>query len=124
MTVGTSRFWIAALAVLFALAVKALLVSSWVAAEVEDAVVDALSAEGLAEVDFVEVDGVPGIGGDGIDVVLRGPEADRDAAIAAVRAREEIADVVYRPIDGDASAAVDSSDRDAVGIGETKGRQS
>ncbi len=123
MFAGTKRMWLIALAVVSVVALKALLVTSWVASEVEDAAVEALAAQRLSDVEFVEVDGIAGLGADGLDVVLAGPAADRAAAIAAVGGTGKVAGVTYRSIDGATSTDLDD-DEDAISVEDAKGRRS
>jgi outer membrane protein OmpA-like peptidoglycan-associated protein len=99
-----SYWWVLAVALL-AIVLKALLLTPWVAGKAEDAAVTALAAEGLGDVGWVGVDGVDGLGGDGLNVILEGPAGDEAAAVAAVEAREEVDQVIYRPL-----AAADSGD--------------
>lgn len=102
------RWWWIPVAALLAIALKALLLTPWVAGKAEDAAIAALDADGLSAADFVEVDGVSGLGGDGLNVVVEGPAGDQVAAVAALEARDEINNVIYRPIgDGAASPAED-----------------
>ena len=95
MAAGRTWWWIPLVAVV-GISLKALLLTPWVAGAAEDAAVAALRAEGLGSVRFVEVDGVHGLGGEGLDVVLEGPAVDEAAAIAAVEATEEVRRVTYR----------------------------
>lgn len=94
------NWWWIPLVALLALFLKAALLTPWVAAKVEDAAVDALRAEGLDRVAFVSIDGADGIGGDGLNVVLEGPAADRSLAISVVQATDEVDRVSYRSSDG------------------------
>ncbi len=100
------RWWWIPLIALVGIFLKALLLVPWVTGKAETAAIDALQANNLGAVEFVEVDGVDGLGGEGLNVVLEGPAADEAAAVAAVAAREEVDKVVYRPID-DGAAAVE-----------------
>ena len=94
-----SNWWWIPLVAVFALFLKAALLTPWVAARVEDAAVEALRSEGLDRVAFVSIDGVDGLGGDGMNVVLEGPAVDRSLAISVVQATDEIDRVSYRSSD-------------------------
>ncbi|MGH1491115.1 MAG: OmpA family protein [Acidimicrobiales bacterium] len=100
------RWWWIPLVALIGIFLKALLLTPWVSGKAETASIDALQANNIAAVDFVEVDGVSGLGGDGLNVVLEGPAADEAAAVAAVEARDEVNNVIYRPTDDGAAAVV------------------
>jgi hypothetical protein len=93
------NWWWIPLVAVFALFLKAALLTPWVAARVEDAAVEALRSEGLDRVAFVSIDGVDGLGGDGMNVVLEGPAVDRSLAISVVQATDEIDRVSYRSSD-------------------------
>lgn len=93
------NWWWIPLVALIALFLKAALLTPWVASKVEDAAVEALRVEGLDRVSFVAIDGADGLGGDGLNVVLEGPAADRSLAISVVQATEEIDRVSYRSSD-------------------------
>lgn len=91
-------WWIPLVAVL-AVFLKAAMLTPWVAGKVEDSAVDALRNEGLKRVTFVSVEGVDGLGGDGVNVLLEGPASDRSLAISVVQATEEVDRVTYRSSD-------------------------
>lgn len=94
------RWWWIVPAALAAILLKGLLLTAWVAGQVEDA---ALRALGSADLEAVEFVGVDGVGLDGLSVVLEGPAADEGAAIAAVEAEDTIATVIYRVFQGGAT---------------------
>lgn len=106
------RWWWVPLVVLLGLTLKAFMVASWVSGTVETAAVDTLGAEGLDGVNFVEVSGVDDLGADGLNVVVEGPAGDESATVAALEARDEINEVVYRPLAGGAIAGATDSDTD------------
>lgn len=100
------RWWWIPLIALIGIFLKGLLLVPWVTGKAETAAIGALEANNLGAVDFVEVNGVDGLGGEGLNVVLEGPAADETAAVAAVAAREEVNKVTYRPTD-DGAAVVE-----------------
>lgn len=106
------RWWWVPIAVLLGLILKAFLVTGWVTGKVETAAIDTLGAEGLDGVSFVEVSGVDDLGADGLNVVVEGPAADEAATVAALEARDEINQVVYRPLAGGALAGGANDDAD------------
>ena len=67
---------------------------------VADAAETALNAEGLDQVRFVSVEGIDGLGQDGVTVLLEGPASDRSLAISVVQATDEVNRVIYRTTDG------------------------
>lgn len=99
------RWWWIPLIALIGIFLKGLLLVPWVTGKAETAAIDALQANNLGAVEFVEVNGVDGLGGDGLNVVLEGPAGDEAAAVAAVAAREEVNKVIYRPTDDGAAVA-------------------
>ncbi len=111
------RWWWIPLVALIGIFLKALLLTPWVAGKAEDAALTALGSEGLGAVEFVEVDGVDGWGGDGLNVVLTGPASDRAAAIAVVEARDEVKTVTYRALDGNGDGDGDDGAAAATGTG-------
>ncbi len=104
-------WWVPVLGALLCGGITALLVTSGVAGLVEDGAVAALEAAGLdTGVDYVGVDGLSGIGRDGVNVVLEGPAADEAAAVEAVSARSEVDEVVYRVVESDATGGLGADD--------------
>ncbi|MGI9596106.1 MAG: hypothetical protein ACR2QK_08100, partial [Acidimicrobiales bacterium] len=118
------RLWWIPLVVLIGIFVKALLLTPWVAGKAEDAALAALAGENLGAVQFVEVSGVDGLGGDGLNVVLEGPADSELAAIAAVESADEIDTVSYRVVDGQAGAADAHADNGAADTADSTGAAS
>jgi outer membrane protein OmpA-like peptidoglycan-associated protein len=109
-------WWVPVLGALLCGGITALLVTNWVAGRVEDGAVAALEAAGLdTGVDYVGVDGLNGIGRDGVNVVLEGPAADEAAAVEAVAARSEVDQVVFRVVERDATDGVGGDDGEPDG---------
>lgn len=112
-------WWLPVLGALVCGGITALLTANWVAGRVEDGAVAALEAAGLdAGVDYVGVDGLSGIGRNGVNVVLEGPAADMTAAVEAVSARSEIDEVVYRAVDDDAAGGETAGDEAGADAGD------
>ncbi len=96
------------LGMLLCAAIMGLIMASAARGRAADAAVAALEGAGLdSAVSYVGLQGrgLDGLGGDGLNVVLEGPAANQDAAVQAVRSRDQIDNVEYRITEGDAEPA-------------------
>ncbi len=67
----------------------------------KDGALAALDGAGLGAVEYVGIEGLDGIGNDGLNVILEGPASAETAAVEAVQARAEVDRVIYRVSEDD-----------------------
>lgn len=85
------RWWLIPLGALLGLLFKGLLLAAFASGGVSSAVGDVLPA-GVA---YDGISGVSGLGGDGANIVLRGPAGEEAAAVAAAKGLDEVNSVEY-----------------------------
>lgn len=96
------------LGMLFCAAIMGFIMAGVARGRAADAATAALEGAGLdSAVSYVGLQGrgLDGIGGDGLNVVLEGPAANQEAAIAAVERQRQVDSVEYRVTEGDAEPA-------------------